>query len=292
MSEAPPHALLFSLGAVSHAVWLVRRDLRAGGLTLSALVSLIGLFPGRNERDYDLSYHLVYSALIFCVMIAVTFRRSLLPRVNEKILLAYTLAFWYAFLVMAYEPDWWFWKALAALFALPSLGVLWLGVSSRPLGFGLKLGFYAWYLVLVISMVLFQFTYGYLLPFFSSAAPADGSGAGAFLGGMAFCYMVINGTYLYQMLPFRRKRESEAEARRRWKEWTDLMTGRYDDSCQLCGWQSLSIVAILGGALAANYSLGFADHVTLVNLSLLVPLALMPSSHAPPLDIKRDSVKI
>lgn len=292
MSEAPPHAFFFSLGAVSHAVWLVRRDLGGGGLWMSALISLFGMFPGRNEVKYDLSYHLVYSSLIFCVMIAVTFRRSLLPRVNEKILLAYTLTFWYAFLGMAYEPDGWFWKALAAFFALPTLGVAWLAASSGHLGFGLKLGFYAWYLVLVISMVLFQFTYGYLLPFFSSAAPAGGSGPGAFLGGMAFCYMVINGTYLYQMLPFRRKRESEAEARRRWKDWTDLMTGRYDDSCQLRGWQAFSIVSLLGGTFAANHYLGFADHVTLVNLGLLVPLVLMPSSHAPPLDINRDSVKI
>ncbi len=51
------------------------------------------------------------------------------------------------------------------------------------MGFGLKPGFYVWYPVLIIFMVLFQFTYGYLLPFFSSAAPADGSGPGAFLGG-------------------------------------------------------------------------------------------------------------
>ncbi len=104
--------------------------------------------------------------------------------------------------------------------------------------------------------------------------------------------MVINGTYLYQILPFRRKRESEAEARRRWKEWTDLMTGRYDDGCQLCGRQAFSIVALLGVALAANHYIGFADHFTLVNLGLRVPLVLMPSSPAPPLDIRQDSVRI
>ncbi|HBE88924.1 MAG TPA: hypothetical protein DDW67_07270 [Elusimicrobia bacterium] len=283
MSGAESHALFFSLGAAAHAVWLVRHDLRAGGLGLSALVSLVGFFPGKGETDYSLPGHMVYAAVIFCAMIAVTFREALLPRVNEKILLSYTLTFWYAFFTMAYEPGWWLWDALAAFFAVPTLGVAWLALSSRPLRFGLKLGFYAWYLVLVFFMVLFQFFYGYLLPFFSSAAPDGGSRAGAFLGGMAFCYMVINVTYLYQMLPFRRKRESAAAARRRWKEWTDLMTGRYDDACQLCGWQSFAIVAILGGALAANYSLARVDHVTLVNLGLLAPLLLMPAA---PLDIK------
>lgn len=273
--------LFFGLGAVAQAVMLIRGCWEWRPFLFSLGCSLLGLLPGKHERNYTLTTHLLFCLLIFICSVAVAFREALLPRVNEKILLAYTLTLWYAFFSFCYEPGPLSYS-LGALFIAPTLGVLWLALTERPLSFGLKLSFYGWYLLMVVFMVLFQFSYSYLLPFFSETAALEATPAGALLSGMAFCYMVVNGTYIFHMVPVRGKNESREEAHRRWHGWVDLMTGRFNDGAQLSGAQAFFLVLLLGGFLAGNYFCNFISAATAVNLGILIPLLLMPGEVRPP----------
>ncbi len=275
INDASNQIICFGLGTVIQAVLLVRGNWEWQPFLSSLGFSLIGLLPGRSEHHYDPVFHLLYCFLLFSVFIAINFRKVLLPRVNEKILLVYTLTLWYAFFALAYQPGWVSY-ALIALFIAPTCVTLWLAATEKPLSFRFKLFCYGWYLLMVVFMVMFQFSYGYLLPFFFHIVPPEGSLYEAALAGMAFCYMLINATYLYQMLPIARKNESKEEAERRWKGWTDLMTGRYNDKAQLSHEQALAIVFLFGGLLAANHFYKLIPAVMAVNLGILVPLILIP----------------
>lgn len=268
MSEIAKLLLFFGLGLLAQAVLLVRGSWSWGSFLASLGFSLIGLLPGRNEHNYKFTVHLLFCYAIFAAMIAINFRKALLPRVNEKILLVYTMTLWYA--LFSFIPAGWPSYLLMAFFAVPTLGTLWLAFTEERLSFNLKLAFYAWYLVMVVLMVLFQFTFSYMLPFFSDSL--GGTPGGAVLAGMSFCYMTVNATFIFHMLEFRGKHETKEQAHRNWHDWVDTMTGRYNDRSQLTVAQTFLVTAFFGGLLAANYSHNYVQPATAVNLGILVPL--------------------
>jgi hypothetical protein len=288
LSPAYKLILFFGLGAVLQALLLIRDGWNWSGFSASLGMGLIGLVPGKHERNYSLPVHLLICIVIFTGTLAVNFRDALLPRVNEKILLAYTLTLWYAFSSLLYEP-WWLYYALAGLLALPTCGVLWLAVTDAPLPVKGKMFFYSWYLLMVVLMVVFQFSFGYLKPFFSGAAAPAATAAGSLLAGMSFCYMMVNLTYIFHMFPMQGKHESREEAMKRWHGWVDMMTGRYYDSEQMSDGQAFLIVGLVGGAFAANYFYGFFSPAVAVNAGILAPLLLMPAGldAAPHLAVSR-----
>jgi hypothetical protein len=268
--------LFFGLGSILQSILLIGANWNFKGFLYSLGFGLFGLVPGKHERHYSLPFHLLFSVIIFTGTVAVTFRDALLPRVNEKILLAYTITLWYAFFSFIYQP-WRLYYILAGLLVVPTCGVLWLAVTDSPLSVKRKMAFYSWYLLMVVLMVVFQFSFSYLKPFFSDSPVAGGTAVGALLSGMAFCYMVVNATYIFHMFPMQGKHESREEAMRRWHGWVDLMTGRYYDSEQLTDLQSFLVVGLFGGALAANYFYGFVSTTMAVNIGILAPLLLMPA---------------
>lgn len=267
--------MFFGLGMVVQALLLIRDNWEWKGFLYSLGFSLLGLMPGKNEHHYSIYFHLLLCFVTFACFIAINFRKALLPRVSEKILLAYCVTLWYAFFALLYSPGWLSY-AIAGLLLVPTLGTAVLAFTESQLSFKLKLFFYAWYLVMVVLMVCFQFSFTYLSVFFSGTEAAGGTALGAVLSGMGFCYMVVNVTYLYHMMPIRGKHESQEECLLRWHGWTDLMTGRYCDAAQLTHIQALLIVAALGGFYAANIRYGFISAPNAVNFGILIPLLLMP----------------
>ncbi len=271
--------MFFGLGVAAQAVMLIRGSWEWKGFLYSLGIAFFGLLPGKNEHHYSLTFHLLLCFVTFACFIAINFRTALLPRVSEKILLAYCVTLWYAFLSFLYSPGWLSYL-IAGLLLVPTAATLVLSFTESRLSFKLKLFFYAWYLIMVVLMVGFQFAFTYLTVFFSGKEPAGGTPLGAVLSGMGFFYMVVNLTYIYHMLPLRGKHESEEECMRRWHGWTDLMTGRYSDSAQLTHMQALLTILALGGMFAANIRYGFISAPNAVNLGILVPLLLMPGDTA------------
>jgi hypothetical protein len=267
--------LFFGLGTVIQAVTLVLGSWNWNKFLSSLAWSLLGFIPGRHERDYNLYTHLLFCFVIFAGSIAVKFRKELLPRVNEKILLSYTIVFWYAFFSFSYKPGW-LYNCAIVLFLLPTLATMALAVTEKELSFREKLVFYAWYLLMVVFMLIFQFSSNYFTVFFHKNSIIQGTPLEAVLAGMGFCYMMVNITYIYHMFPIGKKHESYEDCMKRWHHWTDLMTGRFDDKNQLTQTQSFLIVLLLGGFLAANYKYNFISAIVAVNMGILVPLFLMP----------------
>jgi len=265
--------LFFALGSLVQAVALVRGSWNwrkflgalAFGLMGPALESKLHLRPSQSNMLY---------CILFTGAIAVNFRKTLLPRVNEKILLAYTVVFWYAFFHFLYRP-FWFYNCAVVVFLLPTLATIALSVTESQLDFRRKLFFYCWYLLMVVFMVAFQFSFSYLTVFFKGSV-VSGTPLEAVLAGMAFCYMVVNITYIVHIFPIKDPEESHESCMKRWKHWTDLMTGRYDEKSQLTRAQALGIVLLLVGFLLANGKYNFMSAATAVNMGILVPLILMP----------------
>jgi len=216
-------------------------------------------------------------AMVVPCFVAYYYRKALLPHVNEKILLTHTIIVWYAFFALVYSPGWSYYllAPVLAFLAMPTLATLWLAFTNRQLSFDFKLFFYSWYLMIVILVVLFQSSFNYALFFMGDAGMLTRTVFETALAGMVFCYMFLHVVYSFQMLPLKRKGETQDEADRRWHGWVDMMTGRYDDMAQLAPIHSLLLVLIVGGFLALNYHYKFISASTVINLGIVILPSLM-----------------
>ncbi|HBB66092.1 MAG TPA: hypothetical protein DCZ93_02090 [Elusimicrobia bacterium] len=279
MNEEYRLIAFFALGCLVQAVLLVRNHWSWGRFLVCFMVCPFALWQeSESGRDYNLPVRLFVSLCLFTGVFAAAFRDALFPRVNEKVLLAYTLTFWYAFFSFVFSPTP-LWYCVMSAMALPTLGILFLAVSDRKPSFAFKLFFYIWYLLMVVFMGLLQFSYSYMLSFFTGAAARGETPASAALAGMAFCYIAIHFTYLIGILPINGGRGNDDPFMGRdWHERVNRMTGRFNDNSQLSVLQTFSLVLVFGGFLAGNYFYKFISAATAVNLGILLPLLLMPDA--------------
>jgi len=100
MDERLVLALWFGLGVGLQSLLLIRGDWNwrrfAGCVGLGAL----GFMPGRNEHHYYAYLHILLCFGFFSFWFALLFKEGVLPLVSEKILLFYSMIFWFAFFAL------------------------------------------------------------------------------------------------------------------------------------------------------------------------------------------------
>src|SRR6185312_7267365 len=93
----------FGIGVVLEALLLQRGDWQPWKLAGCIVLSLFALLPGKHERLYEPLHHVLLVFSAFAVVFALAFKEDILPAVGERLLLFYSLIFWFAFFSYFYR---------------------------------------------------------------------------------------------------------------------------------------------------------------------------------------------
>jgi hypothetical protein len=270
--------LVFSFGAgvlAQLVVFLLPALGSESPLTLvgAGALGIFGMVPGRHEHHYDLRFHIGFSFIVCAFSIFGFFKRYILPRVSESILLLNGIVFWYLFATVFESTR--TQTTLMALAALPTAGSLIVAFTIREWSFAQKLSCYVWFLIVMIGIGLLQLGFGNLA--FLLGAPAPGRHPlEMFMTGMGFTYTASCVFYVYILIPLADKNESHAHRMRRWRDDAELMTGRFGDYA-LSAPEAALILAAQGGLCYLNWRQPFIAPPLLANLSLIfMPRILAP----------------
>lgn len=272
----------FGAGVLLQALFLVRGSWDWKRFFGSILAGFFGMLPGKHEHEYDASFHILFSFGVFSVAIANFFRDEILPKINEAVLLSYSLTFLFSFISFFNHGNP-LYGAFLVLASFPMAGVLFIAFCKTRLNFFWKVFFYSWYMCVTILLGLFQFRYGTLSVFFSDNILIRGDTWGYVSSGMAFLYLVVNATYLFELIPIPGKHQTWADRMREWHELTSLMTQRYDDDEQLSYMWAALIILLQGGLYFLDYRYRFVDANILMTTLILLPMVMLAweeSAHA------------
>jgi hypothetical protein len=272
--------LWFALGVAVQAALVIRADWNWGMLFLCLFLAAAGMIPNRTEASHELFGHALTSIGIFGFALAIVFQKAVLPVINEKIVLSYTMAFWYAIFLNFVKwglPDWLIYASL-----IPTSATLVIAIAQPPLNLFWKVSMYAWFLVLVMSLGLIQFSFGRLLIFTSPKDAPWLSPLECVTTGMAFLYLCVNATILFQLVPIKGRDQSWKDEMKEWHDLTNLMAYRFMDGPSPAVVVA-AIVVIEGGVLITDYIYHFISDGLLINLLIMLPgLIYFPARLAPP----------
>jgi hypothetical protein len=271
MSEHLVLVLWFGSGIALQALFLIRGDWNWGKLALCVAFGALGMVPGKHEHEYQPFLHVLFSMGLFAFMFALSFKNDLLPVISEKVLLSYSLIFWFAFFSYFYKGTAWS-NALAALLLLPTAATVFIAVQRPVLSFVWKLSLYTWFLCVVVSLGLFQFPFQHLSIFLSPQKSPWLNPLDCIVAGMAFLYLAVNMAYLFELIPIPGKNQSWAERMEEWHKLTGLMTQRFEDEPL----HRLGMLLIVGQgvALLVIYFLHWVSAALAINFFVVLPSIL------------------
>ena len=277
MNEHLILVLWFALGVFLQALLLIRGDWDWVRLALCVAFGALGMFMGKHEHEYKPFLHILFSLGLFAFMFALRFKNDLLPVISEKVLLSYSLIFWFAFFSYFYDGTAWG-NALAALLLVPSAATVFIALQRPSLSFLSKLFLYTWFLCIVVSLGLFQFPFQHLSIFLSPEKSPWLNPLDCIVAGMAFLYLAVNMAYLFELIPIPGKHQSWADRMKEWHKLTDLMTERFEDEPV----HRLGLLFILaqGIALLLIYFFHWVSVALAINISVVLPSILAMGSNS------------
>lgn len=271
MNEHLVLVLWFGSGVALQALLLIRGDWNWGRLALCVGFGALGMLPGKHEHVYQPFVHVLFSMGFFAFMYAMRFKDDLLPVVSEKVLLSYSLIFWFAFFSYFYKGTAWS-VGLAAFLLVPTAATVFIAVQRPSLSFARKLSLYTWFLTVVVSLGLFQFPFQHLAIFLSPEKSPWLSPLDCVVAGMAFLYLAVNMAYLYELIPIPGKHQSWADRMREWHELTGLMTERFED--EPMHRLGLLLIVAQGITLLLIYYFHWVSAALAINLFIVLPSIL------------------
>jgi hypothetical protein len=271
MNEHLVLVLWFGSGIALQALFLIRGDWNWGKLALCVAFGALGMAPGKHEHVYQPFLHVLFSMGLFAFMFALSFKDDLLPVISEKVLLSYSLIFWFAFFSYFYKGTAWS-NALAALLLLPTAATVFIAIQRPVLSFVWKLSLYTWFLCVVVSLGLFQFPFRHLSIFLSPEKSPWLNPLDCIVAGMAFLYLAVNMAYLFELIPIPGKNQSWADRMEEWHKLTGLMTQRFEDEPM----HRLGMLFIVGQgiALLVIYFFHWVSAALAINLFVVLPSIL------------------
>jgi hypothetical protein len=284
MNEHLILVLWFGLGVALQALLLIRGDWNWGGLALCIAFGAFGMIPGKHEHIYQPFFHVLLSLGLFAFMFGARFRNDLLPVVSEKVLLSYSLIFWFAFLSYFYKGTTWN-NVLAALLLVPTAAAVFVAIRRPALSFVSKLCLYTWFLCVVVSLGLFQFPFDRLSLFLSPERDPWLNPLDCVVAGMAFLYLAVNLAYLFELIPIPGKNQSWASRMKEWHTLTGLMTERFED--EPMHRMGLLILAGEGVALVVIYFFHWVSAALAINVFVVLPSILAMGSNSTKIALER-----
>jgi len=245
--------LWFGAGFILEALYLVRRNPKWAQLAICAGVALvITVFVHLRDPTSDPLLDVGLGLGMAGIVLAALYQDEILPPVGDKLVLAFTLIFWFGFVTEFYHGTQ-LQQMLMFAALLPTAGTVYVAAARPALGFWGKLWLYTWYLGIVVFLGWLQFPFRNLSIFYEGAdlgwlGPVD-----AFATGMASLYLLTNAWYLSELVPIPGKTQSFSDRMKEWHELTDLMTRRCsDEDGPGDGW-AFAFIGVLGPLLLLNY---------------------------------------
>jgi hypothetical protein len=267
--------LWFGAGFMLEALYLVRRNPKwtqlagcAGlGLVIAAIAHL-------KHPDGDPFMYVGIGLGMSGVALAMFYQDEILPPVGAKLLLAFTLIFWFGFVADLYHGTQ---LQLLLAFAglLPTAAVVYVAWVRPALGFWGKLGLYTWYLVIIVFLGCLQFPFGNLSIFHDGSALGWLGPIDAFATGMASLYLLTNAYYLSELLPIPGRNQSFSDRMKDWHELTDLMTQRCSDQDGPAEGPAFAIIGALGLLLLLNYVLELLPNSLVISAAIILAAVLL-----------------
>jgi hypothetical protein len=244
-------SLIFGAGIVVQTLLFVFNSgaqNRGGRLAAAAGAGLVGLLPGKHERDYQLHFHLCYCFIVYALVVFSLFKKEIMARVGQSNLLVNSLTFWYlcASFLSAGDAR----LAVMALAALPTLGTLIVAFTIRDWSFPVRLSCYVWFLVLTVALSIFQIRFGDL-SFVVTDSYSAPDAISLYLTGMAVTYLMASLFYIYILIPIADKHQTQEQRMEIWRQDAHLMAGCFVDY-RMTATEAFLIIALQGGLYALN----------------------------------------
>ncbi len=255
--------LLFAFGILVQAIILRkgRNNTFIAGMII--VCAVLAAFYSKAGGSYGFTFILTFS-ILFPLMFCLYFKKDILPQINERVLLAFTILFWY---IVAKYFETILWWPLWALALLPTLGTLALSVTNASIGAYSRAFFYAWFIFMAFFMGVYQFLYGPVAAYIINRDLPPLELLGVFFAGMAFLYLLGHLVYLSELIPLPSTKYSYDKRIRIWKGDISLLVSKYSDEQVDFGY--LLVMAAVAGFFALNYFLGLLPSFLLINFFVL-----------------------
>jgi len=217
-----------SLGILLQAAFLIRKHWSSWRFFLCIGIGIATTAWLQMDRPFDLYRHLLSSfCIIFPISFALIFKDHLVPPINERVLLSYSLTFWYLYLSRFYEnTD--LHRAVSAVCFVPSIVVLFYAFDRFSLDRFWKMVLYLWFFAMAVFMGYFEFSSGHIIVRAPAALLDAAVLAHCLLLGMAHLILAVNAIYfvsfMIAVLPWRDEGQAWNAAKQEWKERTDFLT--------------------------------------------------------------------
>lgn len=265
--------LWFAAGFVLEALYLVRRNPKWSQLQLFAGFAVVVGVADYLVRGGDPAIHIAVWLGLLGLAVALGYQDEILPAVSDKLLLAFTLIYWYGLATEFYHGTS-AQRLLLYVSVLPSAASLYVALLRPRLAFWSKLALYTWYLVMVVALGLLQFPFGNLA-IFGARSPGWLGPIDAFATGMVSMYLLTNALYLYMLVPIPGKTESFSDRMKEWHEFTQLMSQRCSDEDGPQDGQAFAILAVLCAVLLLNYEFTLLPPALVISLAIIACAVLL-----------------
>jgi hypothetical protein len=271
MSLTYIQVFFFGLGILIQAISLAGFEnvlVKKRNETLIAVIAaVISFIVSYLKEPEDVEMKIVSSLLFLCIIFAILFQKELIKPLHERTVLIFTLLFWYLWVTQVGAENIMHWP-LFQIALLPTLAAMFLVIIRKKLSFPWKLFMYTWYLVILASYALVLiWEYNEIL-WCRGVCEQFNLFHLFLLGGVTF-FAIVNFFYLFILIPLPGKNQTFKERIEDWKEFTQLMTSKYQNK-QLSGLESLFLFIGMGILLAVNYRYQFFDHLTLINTVIII----------------------
>ena len=275
MNPALKLSLMFGVGLLIQSVFLIRGNLKENILRwLKAFIASFGfaaiiflpiIFDESKKISISNAYPFLFLFyLLFSFFFTGAFFYKALYEINEKILLVWTLIFWYAYAVN-YDPVNW----LSIVFLIPTFIVLIAGFAPAHMDYFWKSFLYAWFLFILLFLVFVQFKLSLLYFIFTPGKITASYGLfSAFSAGMVFLTVLVYGSHLLAFLPVKSKYEHWRDRLREIREHAINLGAKYSDY-QMEFVEALIIFFLIGGIFLGNYYLKIVSNDLIINLGII-----------------------
>jgi hypothetical protein len=278
--NADPRTILifsFGVGVALQALLLARGDWDWLKLIGCILFGGMGLIPDLHGHPESMPLKLLVFFSIFSLAFALMFMKDILQVLSVALVLSYTFVFWFAFFACYYDGSDGH-RQLALLALLPSIATVIMAVRRSPMGFVPKLVLYSWFLIMVVSLGMMQFPLSQLKIFFEDEQLPWISPFESFAAGMAFLFLLVNATYVFQLLPIPGRSQSWADRMKEWHEFTDELTQRIGNLHESRA-RVIVVLGVEGAVLLLSAIYRWLSPGLLINMAIVIPALVL---HARP----------
>ncbi len=243
-------------------------DFKKAVLALS--FGLLGMLPGKNEHDYDIRLHILFSFIVAAFSFTMAFASRLISHIGARTLLVVN-----AIVLLVVFDRFGYSEIVLYVLLVPTLFTVLNGFTNFDRHFGVQVFFYLWFCTMLVIIGVIQFALGDMLTIMGWGGSASlPSLLSTFFMGGALMYILSNAWFVLYMVPITQKHQSLADRMANIRKHMQLLAFGYI-------WQQDDIVGnvvttvVFPIVLITNHIYGFIDTNTLIFVALsLIPFTL------------------